>query len=80
MQIKYISPNYKEENVTNRYLYIDLMTNDVIIDETQKTAKTNYTIRSYILPITEHAKYSKVITEAEKLKGCFPYHVDLREV
>lgn len=75
----YKSPNYKPENVTNKYLHVDLSSNDIIIEETQKTAKTNYTIRSYILPITEHHKYSKVIAEAQKLKGYFPYCVDFKE-
>jgi hypothetical protein len=77
MVIKYQSPNYKPERVTNRYLHVDISTDEVIISETEKMTKTNYTIRSYVLPKEEHEQYLKAITEAEKIKMCFPYSVEI---
>lgn len=79
MKILYQSPNYKPENVTEKYLYISLESGKPVIDETQKTTKTNYTIRKYELPESEYIRYSKCIAEAEDIKMKFPYHVILRE-
>lgn len=42
MKILYQSPNYKPEVITNRYLYIN-PTGLLVVDETVKTKRTNYT-------------------------------------
>jgi hypothetical protein len=75
MIIKYQSSDYKPERVTNKYLHIDISTGNPIISETQKTNKTNYTIRSYELSKEECLQYAEAIKEAEKIKLMFPYSV-----
>nr|WP_319488499.1 hypothetical protein [uncultured Caproiciproducens sp.] len=79
MNILYQSPDYKPEIITNRYLYINLNTLKPIVDETVKTVHTNYTYREYELPESEYPRYSQAIEEAEKMKLCFPYEVELKE-
>jgi hypothetical protein len=75
VKILYQSPNYDPAIITHRYLHIDLRSGRPVVSETVKTAKTNYTYRSYELPEAEWPHYAKAIAEAEKLKGCFPYQV-----
>ena len=79
MKILYQSPNYKPEMITNRYLHIDLRSGIPVVDETVKTKKTNYTYRKYELPEEDYPRFSQAIDEAEKIKYCFPYDVELKE-
>jgi hypothetical protein len=79
MNIKYQSPNYKPEAITDRYLHIDLQTNKPVVEETIKTSKTNYTYKSYELPEELYNAYSECIAEAEKIKTMFPYCVTFKE-
>lgn len=79
MKILYQSRNYRPEIITNRYLYINLNTEKPIVDETVKTKKTNYTYRKYELPEEDCPRFSQSIEEAEKIKHCFPYEVELKE-
>jgi hypothetical protein len=77
--LEYTSPNYSTDRVTNRYLHIDLATNQVMITETDNKTKHNYTIRSYVLPITEYEKYSSTIEQARAIMHNWPNKVEIKE-
>lgn len=79
MKIHYLSPNYRPEIITNRYLHIDLGTGKPVVAETVKTRKTNYTYRSYELPAEDYPRFSQAVTAAERRKHFFPNEVELRE-
>lgn len=79
MNILYISPNYKPEIITNRYLHIDLQSGKAIVSETVKKKHTNYTYREYELPESDYPRYSKAIQAALDLVHYFPNAVDLKE-
>ena len=78
MNVLYQSPNFKPELITNRYLYIN-NTGLPVVDESVKTAHTNYTYRKYELPGSEYPRYSQAIEEAQKRRHLFPYEVELKE-
>jgi hypothetical protein len=79
MNIVYQSPNYDPASITNRYLHVEFWSGRVIVEETVKTKRTNYTYRSYELSESDRARYSSAIADAMKIMHRFPNCIEIKE-